>query len=95
MGSQHRSIGLALGVLFLASCAGSSIDNSAANAPLPEVSNEPQEAADAANIIVTGSRTSSANQKAMRAEGLCDDIARAPASAARRTGHDGLGPSLS
>ena len=69
MGSQHRSIGLALGVLFLASCAGSSIDNSAANAPLPEVSNEPQEAADAANIIVTGSRMSSANQKAMRAEG--------------------------
>ncbi|HTK59391.1 MAG TPA: VWA domain-containing protein [Sphingomicrobium sp.] len=67
MGSQHRSIGLALGVLFLASCAGSSIDNSAANAPLPEAANEPQEAADAA-IVVTGSRIS-ANQKAMRAEG--------------------------
>jgi Ca-activated chloride channel family protein len=68
-------------VLFLASCAGSSIDNSAANAPLPEVSNEPREAADAANIIVTGSRVS-ANQKAMRAEGY----AMAPPPAPGMTG---------
>ena len=83
MGSQHRSIGLALGVLLLASCAGSSIDNSAANAPLPEVSNEPQEAADA-QIIVTGSRVPAANQKAMRAEGYAMSLPAPPPPPAAR-----------
>ena len=92
MGSQHRSIGLALGVLFLASCAGSSIDNSAANAPLPEVSNEPQEAADAANIIVTGSRMSSANQKAMRAEGYAMTLPAPPPPPPAAPGMMGWGP---
>ena len=66
MGSQHRPIGLALGVLFLASCAGSSIDEQAA-APQPET--EAQEAAAADSIVisgqiaVTGSRTKRANQE--------------------------------
>ena len=61
MGSQYRSVGLALGVMLLASCAGSSIENKAAG--LPEVANEPeaQEAADAGNIVVTGSRIRSPN----------------------------------
>jgi Ca-activated chloride channel homolog len=53
MGSQKRSIGLALGVLFLASCAGSSIDNKIAS---PQTEPEAQEAADASSIVVTGSR---------------------------------------
>ena len=53
MGSQHRSIGLALGVLLLAACAGSSIDNKIAS---PQAEPEAQEAADASSIVVTGSR---------------------------------------
>jgi Ca-activated chloride channel family protein len=56
MGCQHRSLGLALGALALASCAGSGIDNKVASPPAePEL----QEAADA--IVVTGSRGKQSN----------------------------------
>jgi len=57
MGSQHRSLGLALGAMFLASCAGSSIDNKVASPAEPEA----QEAADASAIVVTGSRVERRN----------------------------------
>jgi Ca-activated chloride channel family protein len=52
--------------LLLASCAGSAIDNKVAT---PQAEPAVEEAADAANIVVTGSRISPAQQKAMRAEG--------------------------
>ncbi|HET9335127.1 MAG TPA: VWA domain-containing protein [Sphingomicrobium sp.] len=56
MGSQHRFVGIALGALLLASCAGSSIDNKVAS---PPAETEVQEAAaDASGIVVTGSRIS-------------------------------------
>jgi Ca-activated chloride channel family protein len=58
MGSQHHIFGLALATLLLASCAGSSIDNKVASPPAePEV----QKAADAGNIVVTGSRVQRRN----------------------------------
>ncbi len=60
MGSQHRSIGLALGALLLASCAGSSIDNKVASPPAEQ---EAQEAADASAIVVTGSRVDRPNME--------------------------------
>ena len=65
MGSQHRPIGLALGVLFLASCAGSSIDEQAAT---PRSETEAQEAATdsivvTGQIAVTGTRTKRANME--------------------------------
>jgi Ca-activated chloride channel family protein len=58
MGSQHHIFGLTLASLLLASCAGSSIDNKVASPP-----GEPkaQEAADAGNIVVTGSRVERRN----------------------------------
>ena len=57
MGSQHRSLGLALGALLLASCAGSSIDNKVVSPAEPEA----LEAADASAIVVTGSRVERRN----------------------------------
>ena len=59
MGSPQRSMALSLGVLLLASCAGSSIDNKVA---APQVEPAVEEAADATNIVVTGSRISPAQQ---------------------------------
>ena len=61
MGSQHRSLSLALGVLFLASCAGSSIDNKVASPPV-DVLEEPAEAA-ADSIVVTGQRIARPNME--------------------------------
>jgi Ca-activated chloride channel family protein len=61
MGSQNRSFALSLAALFLAGCAGSTLDNKAAS--VPETANEPvaEEAADAGNIVVTGSRVRAPN----------------------------------
>ena len=58
MGSQYRSTGLALGVLFLASCAGSGIDNKVASPPAEPAAEEMT--ADA-EIVVTGSRVERPN----------------------------------
>jgi Ca-activated chloride channel homolog len=62
MGSQHRSlgpkIGSLLGVLFLASCAGSSIDNKVAAPPADVLAEPPAVAAADSSITVTGQRMS-------------------------------------
>ena len=51
MGCQYRSLGLALGVLFLASCARSDIETKVATPPQPA-----EEQVAAQDIVVTGSR---------------------------------------
>ena len=53
MGCQHHSLGLAFGVMLLASCAGSGVDMKVASPPAEPVA---REAADASSIAVTGSR---------------------------------------
>ncbi len=58
MGSQHRSLGITLGAMFLASCAGSSIDDKVASPPPEPVV---QEAADTDSIVVTGSLAKRSN----------------------------------
>ncbi len=68
MGSQHRSLGLAITATLLASCAGSNIDNKVASRP--DLAAEPaaQEAA-ADSVVVTGTRVPVANMsKVGRAE---------------------------
>ncbi len=67
MGSQHRSLGLALAAALLASCAGSSVDTKVA-APEPVAEPAAQEVA-ADSIVVTGTLVPSTNSsKAGRAE---------------------------
>jgi Ca-activated chloride channel family protein len=57
MGSNHHSLGVALGALFLASCAGQNVETTAA-------SQEPAAEADAKDVIVTGSRIQVGNLEA-------------------------------
>ncbi len=71
MGSQHRSITPALGAALLASCAGSDIDSQVAAPPEAVI----QEAADASEIAVTGSRIETRNLESASSAA----IARMPA----------------
>ena len=57
MGSQHRSLGLALAVTLLASCAGSGIDTKVASPPEPAAEPAAQEVA-ADSVVVTGNARS-------------------------------------
>jgi len=57
MGSNHHSLGVALGALFLTSCAGQNVETTAA-------SQEPAAEADAKDVIVTGSRIQVGNLEA-------------------------------
>jgi Ca-activated chloride channel homolog len=62
MGSQHRALSMAFGVMVLASCAGSDIDANVASPPSEPAA---QEAA-ADSIIVTGSRVPASNMAKSR-----------------------------
>ena len=61
MWREHRSMGLALSVLFLVSCAKSAVDNKVASTP------EPAPRAKAADVVVTGMRAASPQIVAERA----------------------------
>ena len=58
MGSNHKSLGVTLGALFLASCAGQNVETTAAS------QQEPAAEADAQDMIVTGSRVRVGNVEA-------------------------------
>jgi len=58
MGSNHHSLGLALGSLLLASCAGQNVETTAAS------KEEPAAEADAQDVIVTGGRVKVGNVEA-------------------------------
>jgi Ca-activated chloride channel family protein len=59
MGSQHRSLALALTAALLASCAGSNVDTKVASPPEPMA--EPAAQETAADIVVTSSRIPAGN----------------------------------
>jgi len=68
MGSQHRSLALALTATLLASCAGSNVDTKVASPPEPAAEPAAQEVA-ADSVVVTGTRVPMANMsKVGRAE---------------------------
>jgi len=68
MGSQHRSLTLALTAALLASCAGSNVDTKVASPPEPAAEPAAQEVS-ADSIVVTGGRVPAANMsKVGRAE---------------------------
>jgi Ca-activated chloride channel homolog len=58
MGSNHHSLGVALGALFLASCAGRGVETTAAS------QQEPAAQADTKDVLVTGSRIQVGNLEA-------------------------------
>ena len=71
MGSNHHSLGVALGAFFLASCAGQSVETTAAS------QQEPAAEAGAKDVIVTGSRVQVGNLEA-RSEFAIGTVASPP-----------------
>ncbi|HET7605605.1 MAG TPA: von Willebrand factor type A domain-containing protein, partial [Sphingomicrobium sp.] len=72
MRRQHRSMGLALSAVLLASCARSGVDNKVASMPEPGAQ---AKAADASNVVVTGSRIAAPQ---LRAESIAPMAMMAP-----------------
>ena len=71
MGSNHRSLGVTLGALLLASCAGQNVESTAAS------KEEPAAEADAKDVVVTGSRIQVGNLEA-RSEFAIGTVASPP-----------------